>query len=166
MKILRLMLTMTQTKSGACALCRKTAELRTSHMVPSFVGKWLKKTSATGFLSRSDDLSQRVQDLTKPPFLCENCEQIFSRLESHFAKTIWFPFQEKGIKSFKLDVRLELFGLSLGWRTLNRPMNLLRQELQNISDKWIRPRKIGASGSSEVRSKSGPTRLTSFSLIM
>ena len=89
-------------------------------MVPSFVGKWLKKTSATGFLSRSDDLSQRVQDLTKLPFLCENCEQIFSRLESHFAKTIWFPFQEKGIQLFKLDVRLELFGLSLGWRTLKQ----------------------------------------------
>ena len=35
---------------GTCALCGQQKDLRKSHIVPRFVGKWLKSTSATGFL--------------------------------------------------------------------------------------------------------------------
>lgn len=36
--------------TGICALCGKNAELRESHLIPKFVGEWIKRTSATGYL--------------------------------------------------------------------------------------------------------------------
>lgn len=101
-----------------CALCGKEGELRASHIIPSFVGKWSKSTSATGFLSQSDDLSVRVQDFPTLPLLCSDCEQKFSSLESYFASKVFYPFHNKKVREFEYDERLRLFALSLSWRTL------------------------------------------------
>jgi hypothetical protein len=101
-----------------CALCGKEGGLRASHIIPSFVGKWLKSTSATGFLSQSDDLSVRVQDFPTLPLLCSYCEQKFSSLESYFASKVFYPFHNKKAREFEYDERLQLFALSLSWRTL------------------------------------------------
>ena len=67
---------------GTCALCGQQKDLRKSHIVPRFVGKWLKSTSATGFLRGVKNPELRLQDLPTLPLLCGDCEQIFSKLET------------------------------------------------------------------------------------
>ena len=41
-----------------CALCHESKELKESHFIPKFVGKWLKKTSATGYLRNVDNINK------------------------------------------------------------------------------------------------------------
>lgn len=50
---------------GTCALCRDNTELKESHIIPKFVGKWLKRTSATGYLRNIDNINKRQQDIPK-----------------------------------------------------------------------------------------------------
>jgi hypothetical protein len=101
-----------------CALCNKVAPLKKSHIIPKFVSKWLKETSATGFLRGIQKPQERKQDLPKLPLLCENCEQILSRLENYFASNIFYPVLNEQKKEIDYDERLLLFVISLSWRTL------------------------------------------------
>jgi len=101
-----------------CSLCGQERELQESHIVPKFVGKWLKNTSATGFLAHPDQASKRVQDLITLRILCQDCEERFSKFETYFANEIFLPFHEKKIRTFEYDARLELFVISLSWRAL------------------------------------------------
>ena len=102
----------------SCSLCGNMKPLRMSHFIPKFVGRWMKKTSATGFLSNAEDMSRRVQDLSSAPLLCGDCELRFSKLESYFADIMFYPFHMKGQRVFDYDERLGLFALSLAWRTV------------------------------------------------
>jgi len=101
-----------------CALCRLKKELRASHIIPRFVGKWLKATSATGLLRGVTDPDKRLQDLRKILLLCKDCEERLSKLETYFANKFFFPFLENKKRSFKYDSRLVRFIISLSWRTL------------------------------------------------
>jgi hypothetical protein len=101
-----------------CALCKKNKELRLSHVIPSFVGKWLKETSATGLLRGLTDADKRLQDVGKTWLLCNDCEQRISALETYFANEVFYPFVESGRRNFKYDSRLLRFVISLSWRTL------------------------------------------------
>jgi hypothetical protein len=65
----------------ACYLCKEPARLQRSHIVPSFVGKWLKDTSVTGFLRHEINQSLRQQDIPKQALLCSSCECRFSNFE-------------------------------------------------------------------------------------
>jgi hypothetical protein len=103
---------------AACSLCGERKELRASHLIPKFVGSWLKKTSGTGYLVSAAQASKRVQDLLTLRLLCHDCEQRFSKLEAYFAKQIFFPFHKKKARSFTYDSRLESFVISLSWRAL------------------------------------------------
>lgn len=49
---------------------------------------------------------------------CEECEQIFSKLESYFASKIFYPFVNKGERNIVYDDTLIRFIISLSWRTL------------------------------------------------
>lgn len=103
---------------GICALCKKKEDLKQSHIIPKFVGRWLKETSATGILRGVIKPGERIQDLPKIPLLCEDCELIFSRLETYFANNIFYPFFNDNKESFEYDERLFRFLISLSWRTL------------------------------------------------
>ncbi len=103
---------------GTCALCKSEKELQVSHIVPSFVGKWLKKTSATDFMRGLDDPNKRIQDVWKMPLLCRSCEQLFSGFEAYFAKEIFYPYLNKKKNSFTYDEQLLKFAISLSWRLL------------------------------------------------
>jgi len=35
---------------GICKLCGNNDVLKESHFIPKFVGKWIKKTSVTGYI--------------------------------------------------------------------------------------------------------------------
>ena len=79
---------------GKCALCKKDCDLKNSHYIPSFIGKWLKNTSITGYIRTSDNIALRKQDLVKEYLLCANCENLFSKWEKLFAENVFYPYIE------------------------------------------------------------------------
>ena len=108
---------MVMNENSVCALCLQESVLRESHIIPKFVGKWLKETG-TGYLVSGEDGSKRVQDITKLRLLCNNCEEKFSKLEKYFADEIFFPFHKDKIRTFDYNKYLQLFIISLSWRVL------------------------------------------------
>jgi len=103
--------------SQVCALCLKQKPLRESHLIPKFVGNWLKE-EGTGYLASAADGSKRVQDLVKIKLLCEDCEQKFSKLENSFANSIFYPFHNDKVREFDYDEELKPFIISMAWRCL------------------------------------------------
>ncbi len=99
-----------------CELCHQDRELKKSHMIPRFVGKWLKANSETGYLSQSIRLNRRLQDFPTERRLCGDCETRFSRWETHFTRKVFLPYLNEGIREFKYDDWLLRFAVSLLWR--------------------------------------------------
>ena len=104
-------------ENNVCALCLQKSVLRESHIIPKFVGKWIKETG-TGYLASGEDGAKRVQDITKIHLLCKNCEEKFSKLEKYFADKIFFPFHKDKIRTFDYNENLQSFIISLSWRAL------------------------------------------------
>ena len=103
---------------NSCALCKEDKPLQNSHIVPSFVGKWLKESSATGFMRELKDPNARIQDLWKMQLLCRDCEQLLSGFETYFAKEIFYPYLKENKKALIYDLRFLKFAVSLSWRLL------------------------------------------------
>lgn len=103
---------------GICKLCLKNKELRESHVIPDFTGKWIKNTSVTGKLRSSDSVNKRIQDLIKVKLLCDDCESIFQKYEKYFSENIFKPFLNSYTPKFKYDENLIKFIVSLSWRML------------------------------------------------
>jgi hypothetical protein len=111
-----------------CQLCGKDRELCDSHIIPSFVFSWLKKTAATGYLRNANNINKRIQDGIKQKLLCHDCEELFSNWEKQFAEKIFTPYvakelddfgRAKGIiQSFQYDEWLLKFIISVQWRIL------------------------------------------------
>ena len=80
---------LTLTKVGICKFCGNTKELKESHLIPSFAGKWLKDTSPSPFLRQAIKPNVRRQDIIKEYLLCGDCEHYFSTFEDAFAKKIF-----------------------------------------------------------------------------
>lgn len=113
--------------SSICSLCLQPQKLSTSHVIPSFVYKWMKQTSATGFF-RSTQSNQRLQDGFKIKMLCESCEANFSLVEQKFATNIFNPFVNQSmdtrgfptgnISTFQYEEWLLKFAISIQWRCI------------------------------------------------
>lgn len=103
---------------GTCKLCKKDAELEISHFIPKFVGKWIKKTSITGFLREHNEVARRKQDIAKEHWLCGSCEDLFSAWETTFANKVFYPFVDKGESIANYGNWMSKFCASLSWRTL------------------------------------------------
>jgi len=109
-----------------CALCRNTKELVGSHIIPAFVYRWIKETSATGYLRFSKNINQRYQDGTKIKLLCLDCEKRFNTYETLFSNNIFYPYVNEElnlegiaqgkVKSIKYTDWLLRFVISLQWR--------------------------------------------------
>lgn len=116
---------------GGCALCEKLKELKESHIIPKFIGKWLKDTSATGYLRLATEPNLRRQDLIKMPLLCHECEEKFSVYEKRFAEKIFIPFQ-KGNKEFHYEEWLVSFIISISWRIIvSSEFDYLKPQFKN-----------------------------------
>lgn len=103
----------------SCKLCGRSDDLQESHIIPKFVGKWLKNTSATRTLARIDgDNAKHAQDLPTYRMLCKGCEERFSSLEKSFAENIFYPFHNGGDSRLEYGSWLERFAISLSWRVL------------------------------------------------
>lgn len=103
-----------------CRLCNKQKVLIDSHIIPKFIGRWLIKTSATGYLRDSNNPNLRRQDIIKTKLLCKQCEDILSNDESYFADTIFHPFMNRKSHTYNLSYNNQLsrFCAGLSWRAL------------------------------------------------
>ncbi|TGK92460.1 hypothetical protein EHQ30_13115 [Leptospira brenneri] len=121
-----------------CKLCLKQKKLENSHIIPSFVINWLKKTSLTGHLRNPNDSNRRIQDGQKIKLLCRDCEAIFSTYESQFNRKIFMPYVNNHMDlsgeivkdgSLKYDTWNLKFIISLQWRIFSLGMeNFIRAD--------------------------------------
>jgi hypothetical protein len=103
--------------SGQCRLCKRETELKESHIIPSFVYRWLKDSSVTGHFRFGETVNKRVQDGTKTYLLCGSCETLFGVWENYFAREIFLPLHEdKTMKAY--GPWLLKFSVSISWRVL------------------------------------------------
>lgn len=112
----------------ACALCGSNEPLCNSHIIPKFVGRWLKETSATGYLRKVGKPNVRREDLITEKLLCSSCEQMFGKLEDRFKREIFDPYVSEELDSmgvgtglrdaFHYDEFLLRTCISLQWRAL------------------------------------------------
>lgn len=115
-----------------CCLCGEKEVLQLSHIIPSFISKWLKKTSATGHFR--DIKGKRQQDVLKMKLLCSTCEQRISNYEKYFAETFFYPLIDKPRSPYSInyDENLIKFLVSLSWRGLHHEVSLLTKEKKQI----------------------------------
>jgi len=111
-----------------CRLCLNEKELRKSHIIPAFVIRWLKDTSATGFLRSVTSPDVRLQDGLTSKLLCAECELLFSQWEKPFSEKLFTPYVTKELDidgiaqgihtSFEYSAWLLKFIISVQWRLL------------------------------------------------
>jgi hypothetical protein len=93
-------------------------ELQESHILPGFVYRWMKETSATGYLRFAQQPNLRVQDGLKFHLLCADCEQRFNQWETRFANLIFHPMAQGDTPRASYGAWLLLFCASVSWRVL------------------------------------------------
>jgi hypothetical protein len=104
--------------TNPCRLCGETKELRESHILPGFVFRWMKATSATGYLRFGQQPNLRVQDGLKVHLLCGDCEQRFNQWETQFANRVFRPMTQGDAARASYGPWLLLFCASVSWRVL------------------------------------------------
>lgn len=117
-----------------CKLCQLNKELKDSHVISSFVGRWLKKTSATGYFIAVDTegTAERSQDLYKTQLLCNDCEGILNQFETYFANHIFHPFKNGTLNVIASDENIGKFAVSISLRVLW----LLQDSHDLLAIKW------------------------------
>ena len=109
------MVAITSPLISECGLCGNQAELRDSHIIPAFVARWIKDTSATALLRSFHQPNRRVQDFETKRLLCEECEHRFSVAEEKFARLVFYPYHDGRVR-FPYEDWLLYFAVSLAWR--------------------------------------------------
>ena len=84
----------------------------------------IKKKSITGIMRTCSDPNKSMQDGLKIPFLCEKCEELFSKYETYFSKHIYTnTVKNDGEISFNSrDDNIAYFLLSIAWRNIKHIM--------------------------------------------
>jgi hypothetical protein len=84
------------------------------------VGKYLKETSATGYLTAVSVTgeTQRAQDLYKERLLCARCERRLNEYETFVARAIFHPFKRGFLRTIPVDERIGKFAVSISLRAL------------------------------------------------
>lgn len=104
---------------GKCRLCGVSGQLQSSHVIPAFIFKWLRSTSATGHIRFGETPNRRSQDGWKKYWLCSSCENQLSKSETAFAKQLFHPFVENRLSTAGYGPWLLKFCVSLSWRVLH-----------------------------------------------
>lgn len=113
-----------------CGLCQSRETVKHSHVIPKFVGKWVKETSPLGGLRNVAKPNVRQQDTTTAPLLCPTCEEYLSSKETKFAQELFYPFSDSGQHDFAYSDWLQCFAVSMSWRV---GASLLRSHrIQNV----------------------------------
>jgi hypothetical protein len=131
--------------SSHCALCGEAAALHRSHVLPAFIFRWFRESSATGHIRFSEAPDKRVQDGIKLPLLCSKCEGRLSRFETAFATNLFHPWNSDSGKRIRYGDWLLKFCVSISWRVLTyaadktglEPLAPEQKEMAKIaSDRW------------------------------
>ena len=102
----------------ACHLCGIHSSLQASHVVPAFPYRYLRNSSATGYMRDISNINERQQDGPKERWLCTNCEQKFGMFEKKFADSLFHPLVKGNLKDALYGPWLLQFCVSLSWRAL------------------------------------------------
>lgn len=100
-----------------CKLCSANAELQLSHVFPRFAVKYLKNTSATGFLKNFTS-GKRMQEAQRVHLLCERCEQLLAKDEKAFCEKLFLPLHKQNQSAFQYNEWLIRFLVGLHWKIL------------------------------------------------
>ena len=100
-----------------CALCGEEKELQLSHIIPKFVGRYLKQTSI-GNIRSQENPNKIIQDIEKHSLLCHDCEELFSASERYFANSVFYPYHRDKVDTIAYNEQLFYFITSLSWRSL------------------------------------------------
>jgi len=103
---------------AVCPLCRDSADLCESHIIPHHVYHWLKRTSSTGILRLLGAVNRRVQDGFTEKMLCRECEERFSKWEKQFAENVFVPIHETDALTVSYEGWMAKFSVSIVWRVL------------------------------------------------
>jgi hypothetical protein len=117
---------------GTCGLCDNKARLHQSHVIPAFVFRWLRDTSATGHMRHAKNPNKRVQDCEKFPWLCSECEALFNSFETPFATNVFYPYVQNPAIIVNYGAWLSRFCTPISWRVLRH----IREEtsLSNLTE--------------------------------
>jgi hypothetical protein len=75
--------------ASTCYYCRIAPTIARSHVVPKFVGKYIKANSPFGHMLNLWSNKPEL-DLHKGPYLCAKCDnETFSGWEKHFSNHVW-----------------------------------------------------------------------------
>lgn len=102
---------------GQCAFCGTEKDLRVSHVLPAFIYRWLRRRSGTGHIRHTENPNVRVQDGAKQPWLCQDCEALFSITETAFANKAFYAWHDGKHRILYGDWLLR-FCVSVSWRVL------------------------------------------------
>lgn len=117
---------------GQCKLCQAQGDLQLSHIVPSFVFKWLKKD---GYIRHAENIDRRIQDGEKDYLLCVLCEQRLNAWETQFANNVFHPINANEKHVARYDDWLLKFCVSISWRTLTHV--IYKTRLSHLSTSQI-----------------------------
>ena len=124
--------------TGPCALCQRTSQLQRSHILPGFVFRWVKETSATPYFRESNAPNRRVQDGLTMHLLCRDCELRLSGYEDTFAKRLFHPFHNDDRIVVPYEGWLLRFCVSVSWRILQSTMLRAPQPHPNLEVHAVR----------------------------
>lgn len=81
-----------------------------------------KKTSFTGNVRSTENINKVCQGGFKDYLLCEDCELLFSKLETYFADMHFYHYVNER-KSNPYNINFSKFAISLAWRVLVKYKN-------------------------------------------
>lgn len=102
-----------------CKLCGAIANLEQSHILPAFVFRWMKDTSATGYLRFGGKPNCRAQDGERRYWLCRGCETRLCQWETEFAAQVFHPLISDGGQRIPYQEWMLKFAVSVSWRVLS-----------------------------------------------
>lgn len=100
----------------SCGLCGQRRVLRESHIIPAFVYRWFKESSATGHIRTTETPNRRLQDGPKRHLLCHECEERFSARENLFQEKLFKLITQGKSSPYEYDDWLMHFAASPCWR--------------------------------------------------
>lgn len=118
-----------------CPLCnQKKNNIRKSHIVPKFVGKYQKK-AAIGNIRNTYNPNIPSQDIFKEYLLCGECEELFSKYETWFAENIFKPYKNQQVlnspNTSSSRYKLKYFLTSVAWRFITVYKNDIVAKINN-----------------------------------
>ncbi len=101
-----------------CRICKADVPLCESHIIPAFVYRWFKATSATGYFRSAAAPNLRLQDGPAPELFCESCERRMCTWEDEFKRTVFDPLVAGNGAAIEYGRDTVMFAASISLRVL------------------------------------------------